>query len=385
MLLANDTHCCLGPGFIFKTYDGESKRPEECASVCVGTPGCTYYSHSSQYMGCAYCSECRRRTRHGYTSWRVEPSASGSDYSTPVLSAETPPLLLMAMAPGRPLILRDDPAMSARRPSWLSAPINLAPASTHRLPIIYKVSLLAEWLQLHPEVPASRLLVFIDGDVIWGGCTNVEERFETMVRRVGASVYFSAEFGCGGHANCSAIPPPPPWALRDPRHAALQPWADCGPKSNGGFAPCAADAPLGAYSMKHLNSGGIIGRAGAVRRLVRTVNAYTAERKTVPRGVRGGGAMDDQWAYTSHWLEEMAAARKAGSPPSVSLDYGARIFMTLPHFQSSAVRRAPRTGQLQAAWRPNEPLCFLHPAGNKKPYFAARRHGGFNYSVLGLY
>ena len=104
---------------------------------------------------------------------------------------------------------------------------------------------------------------------------------------------------------------------------------------------------------------------GAVRRLVRSVNAYTVERKTVPRGVRGGGAMDDQWAYTSHWLEEMSAARKAGSPPSVSLDYGTRIFMTLPHFQSSAVRRAPRTGQLQAAWRPNEPLCFLHPAGNK--------------------
>ena len=380
MLVANDTHCCPVAGFIFKTRDGQSPHAAECAAVCVDTPGCAYFSHSRQFMVCAYCSECNRRQRHGYTSWRVEPSTLGSDYPTPVLSAETPPLLLVAMAPGRPLILRDDPAMSTRRPSWLSTPVNLAPANIHKLPIIAKVGFLASWLKQHPEVPAGRLLVFIDGDVVWGGCTDVEERFVSLERRVGASVYFSAEFGCGGHANCSAVPPPPPWALRDPQHAALQPWSDCGPKSNGGFAPCASPPTL-----RYLNSGGIIGRAGAVRRLVRTVDAYTDERKMVPIGVRGGGGMDDQMAYTSHWLDEMAAAHEAGSRPSVALDYGARIFMTLPHFQSSAVRRAPPTGQLEAAWRPNKPLCFLHPAGNKQPSFAARRHGGFNYSVLGLY
>jgi hypothetical protein len=377
MLVANDTHCCPVAGFIFKTRDGESPQAAGCAAACVDTPGCAYFSHSRQFMVCAYCSECNRRQRHGYTSWRVEPSTHGSGYSTPVLSAETPPLLLVAMAPGRPLILRDDPAL---RPSWLSTPVNLAPANIHKLPIIAKVGLLASWLEQHPEVPAGRLLVFIDGDVVWGGCTDVEERFFSLERRVGASVYFSAEFGCGGHANCSAVPPPPPWALRDPQHAALQPWSDCGPKSNGGFAPCASPPTL-----RYLNSGGIIGRAAAVRRLVRTVNAYPAERKMVPIGLLRGGAGDDQMAYTSHWLEEMAAARAAGSRPSVALDYGARIFMTLPHFKSSAVRRAPPTGQLEAAWRPNEPLCFLHPAGNKKPSFAARRHGGFNYSVLGLY
>ena len=126
----------------------------------------------------------------------------------------------------------------------MSTPVNLAPANAHRLRIIDKVGLLASWLEQHPEVPAGRLLVFIDGDVVWGGCTDVEERFVSLERRVGASVYFSAEFGCGGHANCSAIPPPPPWALRDPEHAALRAWADCGPRSNGGFAPCASPPTL---------------------------------------------------------------------------------------------------------------------------------------------
>ena len=383
-LVANHTHCCLDAGFIFKTRNGASPHAAGCAAACLDTPGCAYFSHSLQFMVCAYCSECSRlhaRRRHGYTSWRIEPSTHGSGYPAPVLSAHTPPLLLLAMAPGRPLILRDDPALRhALRPSWLSTPVNLAPANAHRLRIIDKVGLLASWLEQHPEVPAGRLLVFIDGDVVWGGCTDVEERFVSLERRVGASVYFSAEFGCGGHANCSAIPPPPPWALRDPEHAALRAWADCGPRSNGGFAPCASPPTL-----RFLNSGGIVGRAGALRRLVRTVNAYPAERKMVPRGLPCGGASDDQMAYTSHWLEQMAAAREAGTRPSVALDYGARIFMTLPHFKSSAVRRALPTGHLEAAWRPNEPLCFLHPAGNKQPSFAAQRHGGFNYSVLGLY
>ena len=187
LLFANDTHCCANTGFIFKTRDGESPHPAECLSACAGTPGCAYFSHSRRFMVCAYCSECKRRRKSGYTSWRVE-RIDGSDYSTPVPSAETPPLLLVAMVPGRPLILRDDPAMSTRRPSWMSAPVNLAPANTHRLPIIFKVSLLATWLKQHPEVPADRLLVFIDGDVVWGGCTDVEERFVSLERRVGASV-----------------------------------------------------------------------------------------------------------------------------------------------------------------------------------------------------
>jgi len=138
-----------------------------------------------------------------------------------------------------------------------------------------------------------------------------------------------------------------------------------------------------------LNSGGYIGRAAAFRHAVRSINAYPASRLQ-----NAFGAPDDQVGFVHYWL---AGANQSRAPdktppvdkappldkmPPVALDYGARLFLTLPRFRSGALLRTP-SGTLAAAWAPNSALCFVHPAGSKRPEFA--REGGFNYSILGLY
>ena len=89
-----------------------------------------------------------------------------------------------------------------------------------------------------------------------------------------------------------------------------------------------------------------------------------------------------QVGFTHYWLAGANKSRAADEAPSVALDYGARLFLTLPRFQSSALLRTPN-GSLVSAWAPSSPLCFIHPAGSKRPAFVLE--GGFNYSVLGLY
>ena len=81
----------------------------------------------------------------------------------------------------------------------------------------------------------------------------------------------------------------------------------------------------------------------------------------------------------------------------MALDYGARLFLTLPRIQSAAVYRGRGSGHaaraaaaddrpLVAAWAAEKwaPLCFVHAAGSKKEAFA-REKRGFNFSVLGIY
>ena len=86
---------------------------------------------------------------------------------------------------------------------------------------------------------------------------------------------------------------------------------------------------------------------------------------------------DDQLAYTRYWMHVRGSN-------STALDHTGRLFLTLPRLHSDAVRRGESDGELFSAWDPSHPLCFVHAAGNKDPSFA-RKHRGFNFSVLGLY
>lgn len=176
-------------------------------------------------------------------------------------------------------------------------------------------------------------------------------------------------------------PPPGSWIQ------GLLEYADCDAGANGGFAPCASPP-----TNRFLNSGGFAGRAGALRAAVAAVTALPAHRR---RNIFGMD--DDQVAFTRFWLAgsdggggSRDAPSRAGSSsqalaPAAALDYGGRLFLTLPRLRTAAVRLAEDgSGRLVGAWRPAVPLCFLHPAGNKLPSFA-RKQRGFNYSILGLY
>ena len=194
--MMNRTHCCSrGDDFLFKTRNWAAKRADDCTADCAATPGCAYISWSKNFQVCAYCRSCEARTREAsYASWRLVADTRVPALSPPDLSASSPPLLLVVQSPGKPAVLRPVPSLrSAPPPKWVQAPLNLAPARSHSVSFMQKVRICAQqhhpaasaftavsaftpqvyvlgaWLRTHREVPDARLLVFIDGDVAWGG------------------------------------------------------------------------------------------------------------------------------------------------------------------------------------------------------------------------
>lgn len=370
---------------LFKSPWGAAKAEADCEAACVSTPGCRYFSHRASLGLCVFCSSCTPSalgTAEGYTSWRRRghTTAQGPLHT---LTDAAEPLLLTVMDQQRPAVLRvanNDSSEGRLRPAWVT-PLNLADASLRKLGNTRnKPRLVARWLRAHAaELPERRIVAFVDGtDVFYGGCSDFALRFEELERRSGASVVFAAELGCShlppDLGNCTTYPPPPTWAQGD--DAGLVASAACARGDNGGFGPC-----LEPPSNRFLNSGGVAGRAGALRELFEAV-------ARMPDGAlrNAQGHVQDQSGFVRWYLRDGAA--RGTLSRNVALDHGGSLFVTLPRLRSGAVRRDGATGALLAEWRrwdAARPLCFVHAAGNKHESFV-RRSRGHDYRYLpGLY
>ena len=121
-------------------------------------------------------------------------------------------------------------------------------------------------------------------------------------------------------------------------------------------------------SYKYLNSGGIAGRAGAVKAMLRAALA-------LPRPLilnKDWRVEDDQVALTRVWHSRNL---------SIALDYGANLFWSLSGIQPGALRyreaeesvasgEARSSGRhgtrriVHAAWAPAKAACFVHASGS---------------------
>ena len=246
--------CCRSnDAMIFKTGNTHAATPKGCEAGCLSTVACRFFSHSTLYGICVYCSACSlesKRNSKQYTSWRRKAPPA-----LPNASTSEPLVFTMMDRTATALLKTQSFATSAHStPPWLHRVINLATPTSQRLGAVFnKFRAFANWLDNHPEVDDERLIVFFDGsDSVWGGCDDFVERYLRLERATGdrircvytasalhlryiraapalyctptasplqcaagARLIMSAEMHCGGSTptppGCAGTPNPSPW------------------------------------------------------------------------------------------------------------------------------------------------------------------------------
>ena len=145
--------CCRSnSAMIFKTGNNYAATPNDCEAACLSSVACRFFSHSTPFKICVYCSSCSlqvKRLSKVYTSWRRKvplllPNASNSE-----------PLLFTMIDRGATALLATQRVASAvhATPPWLHRVVNLATPSSQRLGAVFnKFRAFAKWLENHQEV-----------------------------------------------------------------------------------------------------------------------------------------------------------------------------------------------------------------------------------------
>mmetsp|Transcript_46954 Transcript_46954/g.132430 ORF Transcript_46954/g.132430 Transcript_46954/m.132430 type:complete len:322 (-) Transcript_46954:216-1181(-) len=224
-----------------------------------------------------------------------------------------------------------------------------------------KVAVMREWLETRP-VPPNDIVVFVDGDVVYGGCSlsDFKERLLTELSATNTSIVFGVEAQCNDYnGDCDEDYPHRYYdevldafslnreALRPMTTAADEKVGQCDPEVS----------PRGCRStheLKFLNSGFYAGRAVKVLH------------------------------YLKYWLLFMHAAQPAASrvklnpsdqssalllmeqfPESVTLDYATMLCSNLYGVNVESIYSLNATSKVWYNNVTKSDVCFFHPNGNK--------------------
>jgi len=207
-----------------------------------------------------------------------------------------------------------------------------------------KVQLLSKWLETQP---AAKLVAFVDGDVFWGGCSlkKFVSAYHDIVRRTGAKIVFGAEMGCVDQ-DCSKVPGVPAYA-----QGTTPDWGQYARCPGFWTSTCATaknckacnDPPTPMF----LNPGFIMGPAGYLWKMTLVASSRFRQWSTSSGG--------DQGVFAEYWLQNQK---------DVTLDYEAKLAMSLAYMSSNATGLDKNTGAITNMH--NETLCFVHGNGPAK-------------------
>ena len=138
-----------------------------------------------QQRPCALRPGCCARHPRACPSTGSSGSSGGAGSSVAAPPAGDAPVLLTFEDRGLPLFLRRND--STVLPGWVRGAINLAGGTGYR-GWFTKPRALHSWLEAHLAALGGRRVVFVDGsDVLWGGCSNFEQRLESVAAEAACS------------------------------------------------------------------------------------------------------------------------------------------------------------------------------------------------------
>lgn len=231
-----------------------------------------------------------------------------------------------------------------------------------------KMMIMRDWLETRPVDP-SDILVFVDGDVMFGGCSPEEfqNRFKRILSTTGADIIFGAETQCNDYnGDCSKDYPAKYYDTVLTEFAlSKKQMQQCTKDTDERVRQCDLHVSpkqcIGHHELKFLNSGLYAGHAVNMLHFLRTwllvMDAGWHNKTKVKLG------QYDQ-AGATLLLEQY--------PDTVTLDYGTMLFSNLYGLQ---FQNNPDLGYNELytyksgekIWFNNvinRTMCFIHPNGN---------------------